>query len=256
MKFIASFLSLCIFFVHADKIKVGADTWMNVTEKDGSGIYFNILKEIYGDENIELKIDSYHRSLKSFDDQKVDILVGIFREDVKQAILPKWYIDTDDPILVFYRSENKDIANFNNLANLTNSWIRGFHFERFIAETLQPYIVNSAKEGFTLLANKRIDTFIDYLNNVPLPFASKFQHFELLPSRHLYVAFQKNKHGQKLASIYDKKMSELRKSGKLKTLYGQLYEKSQLANFQENKEVIKDPDLIYPGQKIRIPLEG
>ena len=25
--------------------------------------------------------------------------------------------------------------------------------------------------------------------------------------------------------------------------------------FEANKEVIKDPDLIYPGQKIRIPLD-
>ncbi|MBT3146438.1 peptidoglycan-binding protein LysM [Neptunomonas phycophila] len=33
---------------------------------------------------------------------------------------------------------------------------------------------------------------------------------------------------------------------------GNLYTKI----FEENKEVIKDPDLIYPGQKIRIPLEG
>ena len=69
-----------------------------------------------------------------------------------------------------------------------------------------------------------------------MPLARKFNHFELLPSRHLYVAFQKNKHGQKLASIYDQKMSELRKSGKLKELYADLYEKSQLASFQENKE--------------------
>ena len=26
--------------------------------------------------------------------------------------------------------------------------------------------------------------------------------------------------------------------------------------FEANREVIEDPDLIYPGQKIRIPLEG
>ena len=236
MKFIVGFLSFFIFFAHADKITIGSDAWADVTEKDGSGIYFKLLKEIYGAENIEIKIESYHRGLKSFDDQKIDIIVGIFREDVQQAILPKWYIDTDDPIIVFYRKENDKTINIKNLSNLTNSWIRGFHFGRFIKENLSAYEVNSAQEGFTLLANKRIDTFIDYLSNVPLNLARQFKHFELLPSRHLYLAFQKNKHGQQLASIYDQKMSEFRKSGKLKELYAHLYEKSQLGSFQENKE--------------------
>lgn len=255
LKFIASFISLFIFFAHADKIRVGADAWADVTEHDGSGIYFKVLKEIYGAENIEINIESYHRGLKSFNDQKLDILVGIFREDVKHAILPKWYIDTDDPIIVFYRAEDEKTAHINNLSNLTNSWVRGFHFERFISETPNPYLVNSAQEGFTLLANKRIDTFIDYLSNVPLSLARKFKHFELLPSRHLYVAFQKNQYGQKLANTYDKKMSELRSSGKLKTLYAGLYEKSELDSFQENKEkmiILTDEVNLLRGQKSQI----
>lgn len=255
MRFIACFLSFFICFVHADKIRVGSDAWAEVTEKDGSGIYFKVLKEIYGAENIEIKIESYHRSLKSFDDQKLDILVGIFREDVKHAILPKWYIDTDDPIIVFYRAEDEEKVSINNLTNLTNSWMRGFHFERFIAETPNPYLVNSANEGFTLLANKRIDTFIDYHSNVPVELARKFKHFELLPSRHLYVAFQKNQHGQKLASLYDQKMSELRKSGRLKALYADLYKKSELATFQEHKEkmiILTDEVNLLRGQKAQI----
>lgn len=236
MKLIAGLLSFLIFFAHADKIRIGADAWADVTERDGSGIYFKLLKEIYGAENIEIEIDSFHRGLKSFNDQKLDILVGIFREDVKQAILPNWYIDTDEPIIVFYRAEDEKQILIDNLSNFTNSWVRGFHFERFIAETPNPYLVNSAKEGFSLLANKRIDTFIDYHSNVPTDFASKFKHFELLPARHLYVAFQKNQYGQKLANIYDKKMSELRKSGKLKTLYAEFYKKSELDTFEENKQ--------------------
>ena len=236
MKLIAGLLSFLIFFAYADKIRVGADAWADVTERDGSGIYFKLLKEIYGAENIEIEIDSYHRGLKSFNEQKLDILVGIFREDVKQAILPKWYIDTDDPILVFYRPEDENIANINNLSNLTSSWVRGFHFERYIKESPSSYQVNSVDEGFTLLAKKRIDTFIDYLSNVPEDLTSQFKHFELLPSRHLYIAFQKNQQGQKLAKIYDQKMSELRKSGELKTIYAQLYNRSELDTFEENKQ--------------------
>jgi polar amino acid transport system substrate-binding protein len=83
-------MSFFIFCAQADRIRVGSDAWADVTEKDGSGIYFKLLKEIYGAENIDITIESYHRGLKSFNDQKIDILVGVFREDVKQAILPNW----------------------------------------------------------------------------------------------------------------------------------------------------------------------
>lgn len=235
MKFIISVLYFFTFFAQAEKIIVGSDLWFGVTQEDGGGVYFNLLKEIYGSENIEIKVDSYHRSLKSFEQQKLDIVVGVFREDVKQSILPKWYIDTDDPILVFYHSESKKDININSLPTLSNSWLRGFHFDRFIEENITFYEVNSPAEGFTLLANRRIDTFIDYLSNVPADLAQKFKHFELLPSRHLYIAFQNNQQGKKLAKAYDQKMSLLRKSGRLAEIYADLYEKSELETFEENK---------------------
>ena len=236
MKFFALIISFTIFLAQAEKIKITTDAWQDVTEKDGSGIYLNVLKEIYGTDNIEINIESYHRSLKSFEENNVDIVLGVFREDVQQAILPKWYIDTDEPIYVFYRPEHEQMIHINNLSDFTNSWVRGFHFERFFDGDFNAYKVNTANEGFKLLANKRIDTFIDYLSNVPPGLNEKFRYFELLPSRRLYIAFQKNQYGQNLANIFDEKMSELRRSGKLKELYGTLYHKSELALFQENKE--------------------
>lgn len=42
-------------------------------------------------------------------------------------------------------------------------------------------------------------------------------------------------------------------SGIAKQFYGNAMEYPRL--FEANREVIKDPDLIYPGQKIRIPMD-
>ena len=42
-------------------------------------------------------------------------------------------------------------------------------------------------------------------------------------------------------------------SGIAKKFYGDAMEYPRL--FEANREVIKDPDLIYPGQKIRVPLD-
>jgi polar amino acid transport system substrate-binding protein len=252
LKLLAAFLSLFVCFAYADKIKVGADAWADVTETDGSGIYFKLLNEIYGEENIDIHIDSFHRSLKSFDDKKIDLLLGVFREDVKQAIIPKWYINTDDPILVFYRKDIQHKPNIHNLADFSNSWVRGYHFERFINDRSNTYKVNFADEGFKLLANNRIDTFIDYLINVPVALSDKFDHFELLPAKRLYIAFQKNQRGQKLANIFDTNMSLLRQTGKLKKIYAELYEQSALATFEENKEkmvILTDEISLLRGNK-------
>ncbi len=215
---------------------VGAAEWGDVTESDGSGIYFQLLNRIYGKENLHIKLDTYNRNIKSFNEKKLDLIVGVFREDINEAILPHWFLDVDEPILAFYQAKHTKINELSDLDKYSNSWIRGYHFERFLLNAKHQYLVNSTTDGFNLLAHNRTDTFIDYLYNVPEELANSFAHFEILPARHLYVAFQNNEHGKALAKQFDNAMAELRKTGELAEIYGDLYAKSTLASFNDYKE--------------------
>jgi uncharacterized protein (TIGR02285 family) len=222
--------------VHAEKVIIGADVWKDVSTKDGKGIYLNLLKRIYGKDNATINIDSYNRNLKAFEQNKVDILVGVFREDVHKAILPHWFLDTDDPVLAFYHRKNTSLLSPADFSNKLTSWVRGYHFENFLFYNTNNYPVNSPEEGFALLNSKRIDIFIDYKNNLPKQFNNKFSTYEVLPRRHLYLAFQFNKQGQALANKFDSEMQKLRSSGELASIFGLHYKDSMHDTFSPEKK--------------------
>ena len=224
------------FLVQAEKIIIGADVWKDVSTKDGKGIYLNLLNRIYGQDKITINIDSYNRNLVAFKQDKIDILVGIFREDVNKAILPHWFLDTDDPVLAFYHKNDISIVTPSDFANKLTSWVRGYHFENFLFYNTNNYPVNSPKEGFALLNSKRIDIFIDYKNNLPKQFKNIFATYEVLPRRHLYLAFQLNKQGKMLANKFDSEMKKLRASGELALIFGLHYQDSMHDNFSPEKK--------------------
>jgi uncharacterized protein (TIGR02285 family) len=224
--------------VQAEKVIVGADVWKDVSTKDGKGIYLNLLNRIYGKDNTSINIDSYNRNLAAFKQNKIDILVGVFREDVHNAILPHWFLDTDDPVLAFYHKKT-NIQSPADFANKLTSWVRGYHFENFLFYNTNNYPVNSPQEGFALLNSKRIDIFIDYKSNLPKQFNNKFATYEVLPRRHLYLAFQFNKQGQALANKFDSEMKKLRTSGELASIFALHYKDSMHDKFSpERKKMI------------------
>lgn len=223
---------------YAEQISIGADEWQGYTHSDGSGIYFALLKKIYANDRLEIKLDSFNRTLKKFEQNKVDIIVGIYKEDLPRALFPNWYLDTEYPIMAFYNPKSFTINHLNDFKKLSTSWLRGYAFDRYLPQSKNTYLVDDINRGFKMLANQRIDTFIDYSYNLPDEYRKQFSSFEVLPSRRIYIAFQRNQHGKKLALKFDQKMAQLRDSGELATLYANGYQRSELANFNPDKSEI------------------
>ena len=226
---------------YAEQISVGADEWRGYTHADGSGIYFELLNKIYPEYQLQFKLDSFNRALTKFEQKNLDIIIGVYKEDLQHALFPNWYLDTEYPIKAFYDKKRFSINKLSDLSTLTTSWLRGYAFDRYLPKLTNSYLVDDVKLGFKLLANKRIDAFIDYSYNLPEEYQQAFSSFEVLPSRHVYIAFQRNKHGKKLALQFDQKMTELRHSGELERLFTTDYQRSGLADFNP----IKNALLIY-----------
>jgi len=222
--------------VHSKDITIGVPEWKGYTNADGSGVYFDLLRKVYSDENLKIKIDSYNRTLAKFHNNELDMVIGVFREDIKQGIFPHWYLDTEAPITAFYNKKNTQLTHLSDLEKLTVSWLRGYKFDNFIPYVTSPYLVNKISTGFELVAKKRVDVFIDYPYNLPEIYKKELATLDIMPSRHIYVAFQRSKLGEKLAEQYDNMMPKLRASGELANIYTIDYENSKLADFDQNKE--------------------
>lgn len=216
---------------YAQQIKVGSDEWPGFTNADGTGIYYTLLKRIYGEHNLEIKIDAYNRVLNSFHHNNLDIAIGVYREHVQQAIIPDWFLDTEYPVIAFYDPSVTTITNVSDIKNKLTSWKRGYHFELFISDIKNVYLVNNNETGFELLNKKRVDVFMDYPKNIPQKYLNKFSSFEIVPSRHIYLAFQNTENGKLLAEKFDQSMTKLRASGELAKIFGDEYQHSDLAKF-------------------------
>jgi ABC-type amino acid transport substrate-binding protein len=219
--------------VEAESIQVVAPNWVNYTNKDGSGIYFDVIKHVYPNCNCEFVTSEFLRAKNQFIQNKADIFVGVLQEELPNALFPKWFLDTDRPIVAFYLNENgisdKSTIDFKNKSV---AWMEGFNFTQVIDPGDRLYRVKQREAGFNLLLAKRVDYFIDYEHNFLNDYREKVSFVVLNNLKKLYIAFQNTAKGKKLAAQYDEKLLELRNDGTLKTIFAQEYEKSKLASFK------------------------
>lgn len=230
-----------MFFVHCQvfaqaQITVGAEQRIDFTSADGKGVYFELLKKIYPDKHINFKIQSLNQSIEDFQQQKLDIIVGVDKYELTNALFPQWYLDTEYPVLAFYQKQYTTINYQSDLINLKPSWPDWYKFTKFIPSKKNPLVVTSLQAGFQALAQQKADVFIEYAHNLPANVGDKIASVEILPSQHIYVAFQHNQFGRKLAQRFDQQMESLRKKGELSKLFGREYQHSELANYITNKK--------------------
>ncbi|GLX84329.1 hypothetical protein tloyanaT_05810 [Thalassotalea loyana] len=221
--------------IDKEKIIVGADIWQGVTNEDGTGTYLELLYHVYGKENIQVDFMSFNRAIDAFNRGKIDIAVGLFRDDAERAIFPNWYLDVEYPIVALYHKERNDINSVKDLESLNLGWMRGYDYGRYLPEAKNIYQLNTLYTGFELLMKGRIDAIIDYEYNIPERYADKLVAYEIIPERYIFNAFQKNLHGKKLAETYDRRMAQMRDDGTLKSLFKEEYVHSNFANFNPNK---------------------
>lgn len=243
---------------YGKELTIGVPEWQGYTNADGSGVYFDLIRSVYAEDTLNIQIDSYNRTLAKFHDNKLDIVIGVFREDIKQGIFPHWFLDTEAPITAFYDPKKTQLTHLSDLEELTVSWLRGYKFNHFIPYVSTPYLVNTIATGFELLTKNRINVFIDYPYNVPVIHQKKLASLEVMPSRHIYIALQNNASGKKLAEQYDLKMPELRESGILANIFALDYERSELQSFDENKKkfIIKTDVTKQQAHSTVEPIEG
>lgn len=227
-------LPLLCFPLKAEEIKgivVSAANWPDYTEKDGTGIYYALLKAIYGENNLTFLTSTYSRALNQFNLKKSDIMMGVYQHEVPHAHYANWFLDTDMAVQAFFRigSEDKIITKESFREKLV-AWRSGFGFEKFFPQVTSPYKIDSLEVGFRLLASGRIDYLLDYEHNFDKTYKKQIQYQAVHFGEKLYLAFQNTARGKKLAKKFDVKMSRLHANGKLKQIFGTEYIRAGFGN--------------------------
>jgi polar amino acid transport system substrate-binding protein len=213
-------------------IRLITSEWPGYTNKDGTGLYFDVLKAVYEPEGIQIKFELVPwKRAQAMVKKTADAIVGETIMPEEDYLYPKWPIDVEEVTAIFKKAKVAEWKGEASLENKTVSWIRGYDFQMYLHVNLKVLEVDSVQSGLLMLDKDRMDFLIDYIDgieeeaqNIQKTVDHNFDlaQYQMEPLRlgaKVYVAFVNSARGKKLVEIFDRRMAQLYESGVLDTMY-------------------------------------
>jgi polar amino acid transport system substrate-binding protein len=220
-------ISLQLFSADIKSIDIVTDEWENCTNKDGTGLYIDILKEVFQPEGItvNVKFEPYSKAIETLSKGKADLTIGTYKDEVENAVYPKWHFGADDVVACFMKGKIKNWAGEKSLEGKKVVWMREYDYNEYISVKMEELEnVDKRESGINLILKDRADFFLDNQTDLLKTIKSmnlditKFE-IKLVKYIDLYMCFANNDRGKQLASIWDKNFQKLLNSGKIKELF-------------------------------------
>lgn len=217
-------LLLFVSFVEAQEkksLKFVADEWPKFTNADGSGTYWDIVRNVFAkDYEVELITTPWARAKNLMKAGKVDALMAIGVVEREQLIIPNQHIDTEYSIHALFDPSLHNITSAQDLAGLTIAGRSQYGFEHFIPKNIYYYGVTSIANTNKLLFKQRVDVVLvsEYYLQDADPTAT-LSHIEVIPEQRLYIGFHNNILGRKLSALFDANMAKLIKNNQIKSYF-------------------------------------
>ncbi|WP_395610354.1 substrate-binding periplasmic protein [Pseudomonas sp. B22129] len=205
------------------KVMLASEEWNDYTNKDGSGLAWDVLRQVFEPAGITLQTRSvpYTRSVGLAQRGEVDGWVGSYRDEARDVLYPHWNFDSDHIYaLGLATTPTPSIA---TLGNYRLAWVRGYKYEEYLPNVHRFNQIERRDGILPMLQHGRADFYIDahteakfVLSQSGNPSQFKLTHIAELP---LYVGFADNDRGRALMAVYDQRMAALVRSGELKPIF-------------------------------------
>ncbi|MCF6245911.1 MAG: transporter substrate-binding domain-containing protein [Desulfobacula sp.] len=226
------FIILFIFSdLHAQNVKItsiniATPYWENVTNRDGTGLYFEILRRIYEPSKIKIsfRILPWIRAKKMMQNRKFDVMLIGYYASKTDDLFPRYPIDSE-PIGVIYRKGIIDKwLGQKSIEGKKVVWLRGYGFSHYLDVDVILNEVNKQEQGWELVKIKRGDFFIHPFSDLRIYVNTHKSDMDMMEMRvifekNLYLRFANTEKSKRLIAIYDQGIQELLKTGELKTIF-------------------------------------
>lgn len=218
-------------FAHADKsalspIKLASEMWEGKTNPDGSGLFWDLIRETFKLANIDIEFEivPYARSTSMVRNGHADAWVASYMDEEDWAVYPKHHFDVDSVIALISAEMAKDWKGQTSLQGKRVAWVRGYDYDQYLTVTVNKMEVDTRESGLALIRRERIDAFIDDKDDLTteinsLGFNMEGHVFKDLMELPLYLGFAPNERGRELSRIFDQHFPTLVASGKAKELF-------------------------------------
>lgn len=227
---------------YSESIKFCSFDRPSLSESDGTGYYWDLLRAIYQEEGIAVKIDSapFLRCLKGVENKNVDGAVAVFKtpERQKHYLYPKSRLNVSTYGLIFLKE-----TPFDKLENIKKDIgiIRGYDFSEWLPPQLSYQTLNSNALAIEMLKRNRIAYFVDDIQDTLLTLKKRNEQadqfdFKVFKTKSLYIVLTKDERGQRMADKFDSGLQKIYDNGILQKLikeYGLV--NSILTDFKDAK---------------------
>lgn len=207
-----------------DEIQVASEVWEGHTNADGTGMAWDILREVFEPVGVRLHVQSvpYTRAVGLVQRGSADAWVASYRDEVGEGVLyPHWHYDGERVSALGLR--DKPAPTLESLGELHLVWKRGYEYQRYLPNVRHYREVRQHSDILGMLDQGHADFHIDSHSELVTMLADvaqrdRFQLVELtwLP---LYIGFADNVRGRALAELFDQRMALLVKAGTLRPIF-------------------------------------
>ena len=238
--FLAVLLALCLGvpssgWASSDikKIVLATDTIDGLVEKDGSGLYVDMLTKIFAAQSIELNIMIVPQSRAYLwtANGNADAMLSARQNEVEGLYFPVWHYDITFVSAMFKKDRFKDWQGEYSLQNRSVGTLRGANYNNYLYVPIDLQQVTQRIEGVKMLKLDRLDFFLDNrkaLQQTLIANATELSKMNFDPQQYQienivpvkqYIAFTDNAKGRELAQIFDAGFAKLLASGELEALF-------------------------------------
>lgn len=213
-----------------NEIVICTPEWEQYTQTDGKGLYHELWRAVFEPEGVkpDVRYIPYKRCEKTFEAEYVnpyDAYPGGYSSE--SNILPKWHIGIEMLTVVYRKGFIPKWEGQKSMEGKRVIWERGYDFAKkgIVKADVERFEFSNLESGLKMLVSGRVDFLLDYESPVR-KIAGELQitdRIEIVPNTihgpKYYMIFSDTEKGRKLAEIWDERMEELYKSGKLKEMY-------------------------------------
>lgn len=207
-------------------IHLVSDAWHGLTRKDGTGLYFDLIRAVYARRKIKLRITiyPYARTVQAVKDKRADAWVASFLNEKDFALYPRWHFDRNVQQALFRRRPGYRFGGTSDLRDKRVAWLRDFGLDKYLKVPVKIVEVDTIHSAMQMLEAGRIDYFIGAQSDIADDIKARsveMRDFELASVMHLglYLAFANTPRGEALLRIWDEEMETFHRSDAFKAIY-------------------------------------
>ena len=209
-----------------DEIILASEEWANATNKDGTGLYWDIFRAVYEPVGIRTKliIRAYKGSVSLVKKNQADAAVGIHPEKIPGALSSRYPFAKDYLLVLFKKNRFGQWNGQETLKDKKIGWIKGYPYNDYLEVPVIKREFIKRERILQHLDKDQVDFFMDTRNDMESVLnkgvidVTRYT-VEAVLELERYLVFADNKKGRELKRIFDDRFPHLVQSGEIEKLF-------------------------------------